>query len=41
MKENLPKSEFKEFKVEGGRTSPTPSFSLKPKIVIKPKEDKK
>lgn len=41
MKENLPKSEFKEFKVEGARTMPTPSNSLKPKIIIKPKEDKK
>lgn len=41
MKDNLPKSEFKEIKIEGGRTMPTPSNSLKPKIIIKPKEDKK
>ena len=41
MKENMPKSEFKDFKIEGGRTMPTPSNTLKPKIIIKPKEDKK
>jgi hypothetical protein len=39
MKE-LPKSELKEIKIEGGRTIPSPSNSLKPKEIIKPKEKK-
>jgi hypothetical protein len=35
-----PKTIFNEVKIEGGRTIPVPSNTLKPKIVIKPKEKK-
>lgn len=40
MEKSEQKSEFKEIKVLGGRTIPVPSNSLKPKIVVKPKDKK-
>lgn len=40
MDKLTPKSIFKEVKIEGGRTIPIPSNTLKPKIIIKPKDKK-
>lgn len=36
-----PKAKFNEIKIEGGRTIPIPSNTLKPKIAIKTKEKNK
>ena len=40
MTNNKPKSEFHEIKIEGGRTIPLPSNTLKPKVTPKPKDKK-
>ncbi|SHM40801.1 hypothetical protein SAMN05443669_10355 [Flavobacterium xanthum] len=38
MNDKKPKSEFKIVKVTLGRVTPQPSNSLKPKIIVKPKD---
>lgn len=40
MDKSTPKNILKEVKIEGGRTIPIPSNTLKPKVVIKPKDKK-
>lgn len=40
MAKQISKSEYKEVKIEGGRTIPIPSNILKPKVIIKPKDKK-
>lgn len=40
MSKHISKSEHKEVKIQGGRTIPNPSNTLKPKVVIKPKDKK-
>jgi hypothetical protein len=38
--EKLDKTENIGGKITAGRTAPTPQFSLKPKVIVKPKNEK-